>query len=60
MHKIRTNYAMGYFNVRNKGRTLTFMQRNSFHACFYHTDFLESCYVYNIVCRGYTSKNLFI
>ena len=52
---------MGYFNVRNKGRTLTFMQRNSVHACFYHTDFLESCYVYNIVCRGlHIKKSLYI
>ena len=39
------------FNVRKKGRELIVIAKK-LYCCFYHTAFLESCYVYNIVPRG--------
>ena len=39
------------FNVRKKGRELIFIAKK-IYSYFYHTAFLESCYVYNIVPRG--------
>ena len=39
------------FNVRKKGRELIFIAKKVY-SYFYHTTFLESCYVYNIVPRG--------
>ena len=38
------------FNVRKKVRELISIAKK-LYSCYYHTAFLESCYVYNIVTR---------
>ena len=42
-------------NVRKKGRESIFIAKK-IYSCFYHTAFVESCYVYNIVPRGLHAK----
>ena len=46
------------FNVRKKGRELIFIAKK-IYSCFYHTAFLESYYVYNIVPRGLQKNALY-
>ena len=43
------------FNLRKKGRELI-LRAKKLYSCFYHTAFLESCYVYNIVPHEFHIK----